>query len=406
MRTTAGMHKSLTAVFLLFFMIPIVPCLAKKSDDAAPESVRFWVSPDGDVFVEETRRAGGLFSKVKKESSGVLLRLRWPATVLFQGLPDEPMLDNPFGSVHFIGGERLLGVTTQLSGDDDFRVLFWDGIQGIWRLLAPMATLDPVRGVFRTTLGPKRWVAVSSPDDGVRVCGFLLDNYLSDVEKKLCIDCSKPMTPRSAVQSAEGKFVGVVMTPQKPTISQRSRMTDAEIQALIGKVEVGIFDVTGTESTVQVSTLEKLDLGGADPSAIVAAGDAFACGFYGEKTAKMQGFKLSTGKVEKVKAAPEIARLGSDSMIDLSPSIHGDGFILIDSDGSKVTVRKYSLELEKAGEWKLTVPTEAEPPIKQLIFNEKMGFLYLSDSKGKVIVRTVGGSSDVLWPKKEEKSAH
>ncbi|MBN2209458.1 MAG: hypothetical protein JW759_09200 [Candidatus Coatesbacteria bacterium] len=398
-------HKSIIAILLFIVaVIAVTPCLAKEKKDTAPESVRFWVSPDGDVFVEETRRVGGFFSKVKNESSGVLLRLRWPATVLWEGLPDEPVLDNLHGSAHFIGGERLFAVTSQLSGDDDYRVLFWDGIQGIWRLLAPLATLDPVRGVFRTTLGPKLWVSLASPDDGVRVCGFVLDDYLADVKRKLCIDCPDPRRPTEVVQSADGRFMGIVMLPQEPTVSQRSRMTEEEVKAQRGKVELAVFDVSGTEPTVKVSGVESLKVGEQEPSSIAAVGDTFVCGFFGAKL-RLLGFKLSDGKLGK--AGPEftIARLALGSMVDLSPSIHGDGFMLLDCDGAKVMVRKLSPAMAQVGEWALDIPKEAEAPIKQLVFNEKMAFLHLSDSKGKIIVCTTAGSTDVLWPREKKRGA-
>jgi len=396
-------RKKIMTILLLVVALAITPCLAKKAEDEAPESVRFWVSPDGDVFVEETRRVGGFFAKVKHESSGVLLRLRWPATVIWRALPDEPVLDSPHGAAHFIGGERLFAVTSQLSGDDDYRVLFWDGIQGIWRLLAPMATLDPVRGVFRTTLGSKRWVSLASPDDGVRVCGFVLDDYLSDVKRKLCVDCPKPRTPICVVQSADSKFIGIVMVPQKPTVSQRSRMTTAEVQAQLGKVELAMFDVSGTEPTVKVNRIESLKVGEDDPSSIVAVGDTFVCGYFGKEDIQLLGFRLSDGKLAEVGPERKIGRLAPDSMVDLSPSVHRDGFILIDSDGKKVVVRKFSPLLARVGQWTLKVPKEAEAPIRQLVFNEKMAFLYLCDSKGKIIIRTAAGSTDTLWPRAEKK---
>ncbi len=394
-------QKTTIVILLLVLMLAVMPCFAKEAKEEAPESVRLWVSPDGDVFVEETRRVGGFFAKVKHESSGVLLRLRWPATVIWEGLPDEPVLDSPHGSAHFIGGERLFAVTSQLAGEDDYRVLFWDGIQGIWRLLAPLATLDPVRGVFRTTLGPKRWVSLASPDDGVRVCGFVLDDYLSDVKRKLCMDCPQPRTPKCVVQSPDGKFIGIVMVPQKPTVSQRSRMTEAQVREQLGKVELAMFDVSGTEPTVKVSRIESLKFGPDDPSSIVALGDTFVCGHFREKQLRLRGLKLSDGKVSEAASECKIGRLAPDSMVDLSPSIHRDGFILIDSDGEKVVVRKFSPAMAQVGIWTLTVPKEAEAPIRQLVFNEKMAFLHLCDSKGKIIVRTAAGSTDVLWPKKK-----
>jgi len=389
------------AILLVVMMLAVSACFAKQAKEEAPESVRFWVSPDGDVFVEETRCVGGFFSKVKHVSSGVLLRLRWPATVIWEGLPDEPVLDSPHGSAHFIGGERLFAVTSQLAGEDDYRVLFWDGIQGIWRLLAPLATLDPVRGVFRTTLGPKRWVSLASPDDGVRVCGFVLDDYLSDVKRKLCMDCPKPRAPRCVVQSPDGRFIGIVVVPQKPTVSQRSRMTEAQVREQLGKVELATFDVSGTEPTVKVSRIESLKFGQDDPSSIVAVGDTFVCGYFGEKQLRLRGLKLSEGKLGEAGPERKIGRLAPDSMVDLSPSIHREGFILIDSDGEKVLVRKFSSLMAQIGQWTLNVPKEAEAPIRQLVFNEKMAFLHLCDSKGKIIVRTAAGSTDVLWPREK-----
>ena len=395
-------RRSTIAIALVVMILSVSPCLAEKAKDEAPESVRFWVSPDGDVLVEETRRVGGFLSKVKHETSGVLLRLRWPATVIWNGLPDEPILDIPHGSAHFIGGERLFAVTSQVTGDDDYRVLFWDGIQGIWRLLAPLATLDPVRGVFRTTLGPKRWVSLASPDDGVRVCGFVLDDYLSDVNRKLCLDCPSPRNPKCVIQSADGKFIGLVMVPLKPTVSQRSRMTTAEVQAQLGKVELALFNVSGTEPTVKVSGIESFKVGESEPSSIAAVGDTFICGYIEEKRIRLLGFKLSSGEVKK--AGPELSldRLTPDSMVDLSPSVQRDGFILIDSDGKKVAIRKFSPSLAPVGQWTLKVPKEAEAPIRQLVFNDRMAFLYLCDSKGKVIIRTAGGSTDVLWPQEKK----
>jgi len=396
-------RNRIITIVLLLVAIAITPCLAKNVKDEAPESVRFWVSADGDVFVEETQRVGGYFAKVKRESSGVLLRLRWSPTVIWDRLPDEPVLDSPHGSAHFIGGERLFAVTSQLAGDDDYRVLFWDGIHGIWRLLAPMATLDPVHGVFRMTLGTKRWVSLASPDDGVRVCGFVLDDYLSDVKRKLCIECPKPRTPKCVVQSADSKFIGIVMVPQKPNVSQKSRMTEAELLAQKGKVELAAFDVSGTEPTVKVRSIESLKVGEDEPSSIVAMGDTFACGYFGKETIQLLGFKLAGGKLAQAGPDLKIARIAPDSMVDLSPSIQSDGFILIDSDGKKAVVRKLSPSLAKVGEWELMIPGEAKAPIRKLVFNDKMAFLYICDSKGKIIIRTAGGSTDVLWPRKKTK---
>ncbi|MBN1594046.1 MAG: hypothetical protein JW941_12455 [Candidatus Coatesbacteria bacterium] len=394
------------AVFILATAIMVAPGLSKKAKDDSPESVRFWISSDGDVLVEEIQRVGGAFSKVKRESSGTLLRLRWPATAIWHNLPDEPILGNRHGSAHFIGGERLFAITSQVSGDDDYRVLFWDGIRGIWRLLAPMATLDPVRGVFRTTLGPKRWVSIASPDDGVRVCGFILDDYLSDVERKLCFDPPNPLSPRTVVQSEDGNTVGIVMVPLKPNISQKSRMTKEEVQRRQGKVEVAMFDVSGTEPTVRVGRVESLKVGDTEPDTIVAAGNCFISAYYENEKVRMIGFEVTNkGTIEKMSFNISLDRLAPDSMVELSPSIKGDGVVLIDSDGDKAAINKLSPKLASLKKWTLKIPKDAEGPIRQLLFNDSMGFLYLCDSKGKIIVRTEGGSTDVLWPqeKKAEK---
>ncbi|HUT04403.1 MAG TPA: hypothetical protein VM163_10985 [bacterium] len=393
--------RAIIAILLLVMMLAITPCFAKQAKDEAPESVRFWVSPDGDVFVEETRRVGGFFSKVKHVSSGVLLRLRWPATVIWEGLPDEPVLDSPHGSAHFIGGERLFAVTSQLAGEDDYRILFWDGIHGIWRLLAPMATLQPVRGVFRMTLGPKRWVSLASPDDGMRVCGYVLDDYLADVKTEFCLECAKPRSPKCVVQSADGKLIGIVMAPQKPTVSQRSRMTESGAEEKAGTLEVAIFDVSGTETTVKVNNSQSLVVGETKPASIVAVGDTFVCLGLGTESLRLNGFRLSGGKV--ITSGPEFttSRLGQSSMVDLAPSVHNDGFILIDSDGQKVLVRKLAPSMTQVGNWKLNVPKEAERPVRQMVFNEKMAFLYVCDSKGRIILCTTAGSTDTLWPRQE-----
>ncbi len=393
--------RAIIAILLLVMTLAVSPCFGEKAKDEAPESVRFWVSPDGDVFVEETRRVGGFFSKVKRVSSGVLLRQRWPATVIWEGLPDEPVLEGRFGSTHFIGGERFFAVTAQLTGEDDYRILFWDGIRGIWRLLAPMATLQPVRGVFRMTLGPKRWVSLTSPDDGMRVCGYVLDDYLADVKRELCLECAKPRSPKCVIQSADGKLIGIVMAPQKPTVSQRSRMTEVQAQKKAAKLEVGIFDVSGTETTVKVNNSQSLVVGATKPASIVAVGDTFVCLSLGAKSLRLTGFRLLGGKV--ITSGPEFttSRLGQNSMVDLAPSVHNNGFILIDSDGQKLLVRKLAPSMTPVGNWRLNVPKEAERPVRQMVFNEKMAFLYVCDSKGRIILCTTAGSTDTLWPRKK-----
>ena len=391
--------RAIVALGILAATLAVTPCFAKKARDVSPESVRFWVSPDGDVFLEETRRVGGLFSKVKHVSSGVLLRQRWPATVIWKGLPDEPVLKGRFGSAHFIGGERFFAVTSQLTGGDEYRILFWDGIQGIWRLLAPMATLQPVRGVFRMTLGPKRWVSLASPDDGTRVCGYVLDDYLADVKAEFCLDCTSPRRPQCVVQTADGKLIGIVMVPQKPTVSQRSRMTAAETQERAGKLEVAIFDVAGTAPTVKLNHTQSLVVGEKKPAGIVALGDTFVCLSLGAKGLRLNGFRLSGGKVTASGPEFKTGRLAQSSMVDLAPSVHNDGFLLIDSDGLKVLVRKLSPSMTQVGNWTLSVPKEAARPVRQMAFNEKMAFLYVCDSKGKIILCTTAGSTDVLWPR-------
>ena len=187
-------------------------------------------------------------------------------------------------------------------------------------------------------------------------------------------------------------------------------MTEAQVTAQRGKVELAVFDVSGTEPTVKVSGVESRKVGEQEPSSIAAVGDTFVCGFFGDKHLRLLGFKLSDGKgspSQLGEAGPEytIGRLAPDSTVDLSPSIHGDGFILIDCDGAKVIVRKLSPAMAQVGEWTLQVPKEAEAPIRQLVFNERMAFLHLSDSKGKIIVRTAAGSTDVLWPSKMKRGA-
>jgi len=376
------------------------PCLAKKAKDESPESVLFWVSPDGDVFVQETRRMSGLFARRKRSTTGVLLRLRWPPTVIFKDLPEEPVLSDPNGSVHFIGGERLLAVTEQKAGEDDFRVLFWDGIDGTWRLLAPMATLDPVRSICRTTIGPKRWFALSAPDDGFRVCGFLLDDYLSDVKKKLCINCPEARMPRGVIQNADGNLACIVMTPSKGAASTKVVDLAKPKEKAPAEVEVAVFDMTSTDRSIESQGRKTFVLGPKEPSHIVALGDTFLCGFEGKTSYRILGFKLAGGKVERLKTEFEAPRLSGSVKVILSPSIHNDGFMLVDCDGKTAVVRKLSASLAEVGKWTLSIPKEVELPIEHLVFNEKMGFLHISDSKGKIVVCTVPGSSDVLWPLK------
>ena len=103
--------------FLVAFTLgALLPCLAKEAETSPPDGVRFWVSSTGDVFLEEMRHESGFFSGKTIKTTGVLMRLRWPPTVIYAELENEPIIPNYDASFHFIGGERFLAVTQQKKG--------------------------------------------------------------------------------------------------------------------------------------------------------------------------------------------------------------------------------------------------------------------------------------------------
>ena len=388
--------RQVTAAVIFTLVLLPQPLLCQAKEASGPIS-RFWVAPGGEILVEETSARRNVWGRRRTLSKAALLRPLWPPTVLYTDLTDEQVLDSPEGSVHFVGGERFFAVTRQLRGKEGFRVLFWDGIDTVWRILAPMATLDPVVGVFSLECEPKRWLAVSSPPDGRRVSAFLLDPLLVDVEKKFVVKCRDAREPKTVVQSAEGRYVGIVMQLLSGASARRSRTRRSSAKAEPARVQIAVFEPFATGATARAK-VQSVPAGGSAPFSTVASGDVFACGFEMPSAVLVKAYRLCRGRAETVGSGVRLPRQAPGSRLLLHRAIKNDGFVLIEVLPERVIISKLRRTLEPAGAWEFATPAGGRPGFQQAFFDDRNKTLYLSDSDGKIFRASAGHSWEAIWP--------